>query len=101
MNQSAEDEAFNDIERMSKIRQWSVQQSINRKRQIESRMIQAETAVQGLKNRVDLMTKTPEEFYAELRNNAIDEVAQNILKMDGFGQDTLHSFAIYIRSLKT
>jgi len=101
MDQSAEDEAFNDIERMSKIRQWSVQQSINRKRQIENRMIQAETALQQLKNRVDLIPKTPEEFYAELRNNVIDEVAREIEHMESFGKDTISSFAIYIRSLKT
>ena len=34
------------------------------------------------------------------RDHVIEEVAQAILKMDGFGQDTLHSFAIYIRGLK-
>lgn len=101
MNQSAEDEAFNDIERMSKIRQWSVQQSVNRKRQIENRMIQAEIAVQELKNRVDVVAKTPEEFYAELRNKVIEEVACEVEYMQAFGKDTVSSFAIYIRSLKT
>ena len=30
----------------------------------------------------------------------IEEVAQAVLKMEGFGQDTLHSFAIFIRGLK-
>jgi hypothetical protein len=34
------------------------------------------------------------------RNQVIEEVAQHIEKMQGFGQDTLHSFAIYIRALK-
>ena len=34
------------------------------------------------------------------RAQVIEEVAQAILKMEGFGQDTLNSFAIYIRSLK-
>ena len=34
------------------------------------------------------------------RSQVIEEVAQAILKMEGFGQDTLHSFAIYIRGLK-
>ena len=102
MDQSAEDEAFNDIERMSKIRQWSVQQSVNRKRQIENRMIQAEMAVQELKSRVDLVTKTPEEFYAELRNKVIEEVAVEVERFRvPFGTDTVSSFAIYIRSMKT
>ena len=100
MNESAEDEAFNDIERMSKIRQWSVKQSVNRKRQIENRMIEAETAVQKLKSRVDLVAKTPEEFYAELRNNVLEEVAVAIGRMESFGKDTISSFAIYIRSMK-
>ena len=34
------------------------------------------------------------------RSQVIEEVAQHIEKMTGFGQDTLNSFAIYIRSLK-
>lgn len=34
------------------------------------------------------------------RAQVIEEVAQAVLKMEGFGQDTLNSFAIYIRSLK-
>ncbi len=34
------------------------------------------------------------------RAQVIEEVAQAILRMEGFGQDTLHSFAIYIRGLK-
>ena len=34
------------------------------------------------------------------RSQVLDEVADAILKMEGFGKDTLHSFAIYIRGLK-
>ena len=34
------------------------------------------------------------------RDQVIEEIVQAILKMENFGQDTLHSFAIYIRSLK-
>ena len=34
------------------------------------------------------------------RDQVIEEIAQHIEKMEGFGQDTLHSFAIYIRGLK-
>jgi hypothetical protein len=34
------------------------------------------------------------------RSQVIEEVAQAILRMEGFGQDTLNSFAIYIRGLK-
>jgi hypothetical protein len=34
------------------------------------------------------------------RDQVIEEIVQAILKMEGFGQNTLNSFAIYIRSLK-
>jgi hypothetical protein len=34
------------------------------------------------------------------RAQVIEEVAQAILKMEGFGQDTVNSFAIFIRGLK-
>jgi hypothetical protein len=34
------------------------------------------------------------------RAQVIEEVAQAIEKMTGFGQDTISSFAIYIRGLK-
>ena len=34
------------------------------------------------------------------RSQVIEEVAQHIEKMKGFGNDTISSFAIYIRSLK-
>ena len=34
------------------------------------------------------------------RSQVIEEVAQHIEKMTGFGQDTINSFAIYIRGLK-
>jgi hypothetical protein len=34
------------------------------------------------------------------RDQVIEEVAQHIEKMEGFGKDTIHSFAIYIRSMK-
>jgi len=34
------------------------------------------------------------------RNQAIEEVAREIEKLKGFGEDTISSFAIYIRSMK-
>lgn len=36
----------------------------------------------------------------EARNAAIEEVAQHIEKLQGFGNDTISSFAIYIREMK-
>ena len=64
-----EDEAFNDIERLSKVRQEII------RRQMEPPQIQ-------------------------IRNLIIEEVAQHIEKLTGFGQDTISSFAIYIRGMK-
>jgi hypothetical protein len=67
-------------------------QSIWRKRQIESRVEVVEQEIGQLKQRVESLNP--------YRDTVIDEVADAILKMEGFGKDTLHSFAIYIRSLK-
>ena len=64
-----EDEAFNEIERISRIRQEII------RRQMEPPQIQ-------------------------IRNLVIEEVAQHIEKLTGFGQDTISSFAIYIRGMK-
>jgi hypothetical protein len=67
-------------------------QSIWRKRQIESRVEVVEQEVGQLKQRVESLNP--------YRDTVIDEVADAILKMEGFGKDTLHSFAIFIRGLK-
>jgi predicted DNA-binding protein YlxM (UPF0122 family) len=79
MIDSAEDEAFNEIERQSLWRKQAVLQ-----------------AIRNENSRLDL-------YKADLnpyRSQVIDEVADAILKMEGFGKDTLHSFAIYIKGLK-
>jgi endonuclease III-like uncharacterized protein len=44
--------------------------------------------------------KTQQEFYDELRNNVIEQVAKEIEKMKGFGNDTIDSLGIYIRNMK-
>lgn len=67
-------------------------QNIWRKRQIESRVEIVEQEVGQLKQRVESLNP--------YRDTVIDEVADAILKMEGFGKDTLHSFAIYIRGMK-
>ena len=65
-----EDEAFNEIERQAKQRQESVKASF-------------------------------EAMYPlVVRNLVIEEVAQHIEKLTGFGQDTISSFAIFIRGMK-
>jgi hypothetical protein len=70
-----EDEVFYDIARMM----------INTKQEIEKRQ---------------LKVKTEQQFYDELRNNVIEEVALHVEKLKGFGQDTISSLAIYIREMK-
>ena len=47
-----------------------------------------------------LEPKTQQQFYDELRNGVIEEVAKEIEKMKVFGNDTLSSFAIHIRGMK-
>jgi hypothetical protein len=71
IDMTPEDEAFQDIER----------QTLWRKR--------AEQAMKEIRHR-----RYP------YRSQVIEEVAQHIEKMTGFGNDTISSFAIYIRSLK-
>ena len=44
--------------------------------------------------------KTQQQVYDELRNGVIEEVAVAIEKLTRFGQDTISSFAIYIRGMK-
>jgi hypothetical protein len=64
---------FNDTERESKVRQEIIK---------------------------NLPVKTQQEVYDELRNGVIEEVAQHIEKLQGFGKDTVDSLAIYIREMK-
>lgn len=56
-------------------------ESLNRKRQVDE-------------------YKTQQEVYDELRNDILEEVAIEIEKMKGFGNDTLSSFGIFIRGMK-
>jgi hypothetical protein len=70
-----EDEEFNIVEHISKIRQELI------RKQMEP-------------------AKTQQQFYDELRNGVIEEVALAIQRMTGFGQDTLDSITIYIREMK-
>jgi len=89
---SEEDEAWGHMQRI---------ESLNRKRQIENQMRVLTEEMTKIRVRLgDLEAKTPDEFYNELRNNVIEEVAQHVEKLKGFGHDTMSSFAIYIRDLK-
>ena len=73
-----EDEAFNEIERQAKQRKEAVQAAM----------------------RAAMASDLYDSGYKDGMNDTIEEVAQHIEKMKGFGQDTISSFAIYIRGMK-
>ncbi len=70
-----EDEAFNAIERQAQQRKESVKANF-------------------------LKPKSAQEFYDELRNGVIEEVAREIRKLTSFGKDTIDGLAVYIEGMK-
>ena len=70
-----EDEAFNDIERQANQRKESVKSNF-------------------------LKPKSAQEFYDELRNGVIDEVAREVKRLTSFGKDTIDNLAVYIEGMK-
>ena len=82
-----EDEAFNDIERQAKQRKEAVKVAVNMKEELVK--IIAESYDRGVKDALEVA-----------RDATIEEVAQHIEKLTGFGQDTVSSLAIYIRGMK-
>tara|TARA_R110002126_G_scaffold19555_1_gene73323 strand:- start:174 stop:434 length:261 start_codon:yes stop_codon:yes gene_type:complete len=82
---------FNDTERESKVKQELVKQQLDR--------LEAEVA--------QLKVKTQQEFYDELRNGIIEEVAQRFEKVrdgcspdDIMGRRMMDSAAELVRSMK-
>ena len=95
-----EDEAFNELERMAKQRMESVRAQIESQ---EPTGYLCENAVghKYFRWKKPSSTYKPIALYAQpTRNDTIEEVAQHIEKLTGFGQDTISSFAIYIRGMK-
>jgi len=78
---------FNDTEQKSKVKQEAVRAAVNIKEEL-TKLI-ADSYDQGVKDGVEIAR------YATL-----EEVAQHVEKLTGFGQDTISSFAIYIRGMK-
>jgi len=78
--------------------------TLNRKRQIENQMRDLTDEMNQIKyvtlEDFNEPAKTPQEFYDELRNNVIEEIAQHIEKLTGFGKDTVDGLTIYIREMK-
>jgi len=93
---SEEDEAFNEIERRAKQRKESVMAAVHTLTEYQ----------RGYENGfVDGVQKQTESAVTKMmnggiRNDTIEEVAQHIEQMKGFGQDTISSLAIYIRGMK-
>jgi hypothetical protein len=90
-----EDEAFNDIERQAKQRMEAVKyahkaysMSISTTGEELSKLL-TESYDAGIKDGVE-----------EARNATLEEVAQHIEKLKGFGADTVSGLAIYIREMK-
>jgi len=70
-----EDEAFDHIEQMNRVKK-------------------------AFDEEMQRRAKTQQQFYDQLRNGVIDEVTVEIQKMQGFGKDTLDSFAVFVRGMK-
>ena len=79
-----EDEAFNEIERQAKQRMEAVQSALKTALNTDYRKLEQSVVA----------------YEAELRNATIEEVAQHIEKLKGFGADTVSGLAIYIRGMK-
>jgi hypothetical protein len=52
------------------------------------------------KQRMEAVRATVKALHNETRDLVIEEVAQHIEKLKGFGEDTVSSLAIYIRGMK-
>jgi hypothetical protein len=78
--------------------------TLNRKRQIENQMRDLTDEMNQIKyvtlEDFNEPAKTAQEFYEELRNGVIEEVAQHIERLTGFGKDTVDSLTTYVRDLK-
>jgi CHASE3 domain sensor protein len=57
-------------------------------------------SLSSVKQEIVRMTQSRETLLNMDRNKIIEEVAQHIEKLQGFGKDTIDSLAIYIREMK-
>jgi butyrate kinase len=91
-----EDEAFNAIEKQAQQRKEAVLQALHNKNQ-RLGLYSDIVSDGGLDPRNKFDAPVALNPY---RDQVIEEVAQHIEKMTGFGHDTISSFAIYIRGMK-
>ena len=96
---SEEDEAFNDIERQAKQRKESVKATLTNNAVIDREDRAYERGfIDGMQKQ--LQSDVTRIMEGGTRNAIIEEVAQHIEKLTGFGQDTVSGLAIYIREMK-
>ena len=103
-----EDDAFNHVERMSRVKQETVKAQLKSEEPAKLEIQEpigylCENAVghKYFRWKKPPSTYKPIALYAQpTRNDTIEEVAQHIEKMKVFGNDTISSFAIYIREMK-
>jgi hypothetical protein len=91
-----EDEAFNEIERQAKQRKESVMAAVHTLTEYQRGY--EDGAVDGMQKQTQ--SAVTRIMNGGIRNDTIEEVAQHIEKLKGFGQDTVSSLAIYIREMK-
>jgi len=98
-----EDEAFNEIERQAKQRKEAVKANFfkelarNPLNDAEQKAYERGFVAGVQKQTESAVTRM---MNGGIRNDTIEEVAQHLEKMKGFGQDTIQSFATYIREMK-
>jgi hypothetical protein len=102
-----EDEAFNEIERQAKQRKEAVKVAVesNFFKSLENSPLKDREDKAYERGFIDGMQKQLQSDVTRImeggtRNLVIEEVAQHIEKLKGFGQDTVSSLAIYIREMK-
>ena len=106
---TAEDEEFNRIEMESRIKQEYVRDIRKRmelypKHTMHELMDELALARVLVRERVlnlGLGDRLARIEAGNMRNDVIEEVAKEIEKFTAFGQDTVQSFAVYIRGMKT
>jgi hypothetical protein len=91
-----EDEAFNEIERQAKQRKESVMAAVHTLTEYQRGY--EDGFIDGMQKQTQ--SDVTRIMNGGIRNDAIEEVAQHIEKLKGFGQDTVSSLAIYIREMK-
>ena len=91
-----EDEEFNRIERESRIKQEAIKtMRVPDYQTIMEELAVARMLIQELGDRLARLET------GHMRNDVIEEVAKEMEKFAAFGQDTVQSFAVYIRGMKT